>query len=57
MLHYLILAHNKLDQLELLVKKLKTQNSEIYIHLDKRIKNFEKIENVRYIKNRQRVFW
>lgn len=55
MIHYLILAHNNLDQLELLVNKLKTKNSRIYIHLDKKIKDFKKLENVNYIKDRQDI--
>ena len=42
MIHYLILVHNNLDQLKLLVNKIKTPNSEVYIHLDKKIKNFKK---------------
>lgn len=57
MIYYLILAHNNLDQLELLVKKLRTNNSDIYIHLDKKIKNFKEIESVHYIKNRQNITW
>jgi len=55
MLHYLVLAHNNLDQLEILIKKLKTKNSEIYVHLDKKIKEFNKIKWVHYIKNRQSI--
>lgn len=57
MIYYLILAHNKLDQLELLVKKLKTSNSEIYIHIDKKINKFKKLKNVHYINDRKYVFW
>ncbi len=55
MIHYLILVHNNLDQLKLLVNKIKTPNSEVYIHLDKKIKNFKKIGDVHYIRNRQRI--
>ncbi len=55
MLYYLILAHNNLDQLELLIKKLKTNNSEIYVHLDKKIKKYSRIEYVHYIRDRQDI--
>lgn len=55
MIHYLILVHNNLDQLELLVNKIKTNNSEIYVHIDKKIPEFKKIKNVHYIKNRQSI--
>jgi len=55
MIHYLILVHNNLDQLERLIDKLKTSNSEIYIHMDKKISNFKKINGVYYIKNRQNI--
>ena len=55
MIYYLILAHNNLNQLEILVNKLKTDNSEIYIHLDKKIKNFKEIKSAHYIKNRQDI--
>ena len=57
MLHYLILAHNNLDQLHLLIKKLKISNSEIYVHLDKKITKFKKIKNIHYIENRQSISW
>lgn len=57
MIHYLILAHNNFDQLELLVNKLKTNNSKIYIHIDKKVKVFPKIKNVEYIKNRVKTSW
>ena len=57
MIHYLILVHNNLDQLEMLIKKLKTSNSEVYVHLDKKIKEFKKIKNIHYIENRQSISW
>ena len=55
MLHCLILVHNNLDQLELLVKKLKTANSEVYVHIDKKISDFKRINNVHYIEDRQNI--
>ncbi len=55
MLYYLILAHNNLEQLELLIKKIKTENSEIYVHVDKKISDFKKNKNVHYIENRQTI--
>lgn len=57
MIHYLILAHNNFDQLELLVNKIKNKNSKIYIHVDKKVKEFPKFENVYYIKDRQNITW
>jgi len=57
MIHYLILAHDNLDQVELVANKLKTNNSDIYVHLDKKIVNFKKIKNIKYIKNRQHIKW
>ncbi len=57
MIHYLILVHNNLDQLELLVKKIKTKNSKIYIHIDKKVKIFEKLKDVYYIEDRQNISW
>ena len=57
MLYYLILAHNNIDQLNLLIKKLKTPSSEVYVHLDKKITEFKKIENIHYIENRQSISW
>ncbi len=57
MIHYLILVHNNLDQLELLVKKIKTKNSKIYIHIDKKVKIFGKLKDVYYIEDRQNISW
>lgn len=57
MLYYLILVHNNLNQLELLIKKIKTDNSEVYVHIDKKVSDFKKIEGVHYIKNRQSISW
>lgn len=55
MIFYLVLAHNNLDQLELLVKKLKSKNSEIFVHIDKKVKNFTKIKNIHYVKDRKKI--
>lgn len=55
MIHYLILVHNNLNQLEQLIRKIKTEDSEIYVHIDKKILDFKKIKGVHYIKNRQSI--
>ena len=57
MIHYLILVHNNLDQLELLVDKIKTKKSEVYVHVDKKISDFKRIKGIHYIKNRQSISW
>lgn len=38
---YLILAHNEFGMLEKLVKFLDNENNDIYIHIDKKVKNFD----------------
>ena len=55
MLHYLILAHNNFDQLEMLVNKIKTNNSKIHIHIDKKVKDFPRFKDVEYIEDRQDI--
>lgn len=55
MLHYLVLAHDNLDQIEIITKRLKNKNSNVYVHLDKKIKNFKKIQWIKYISNRQHI--
>lgn len=39
---YLIIAHGKWDQLELLIKMLDYKNNDIYIHIDKKVMSFPK---------------
>lgn len=57
MIHYLLLPYNNFDQLELLVNKIKTKNSKVYIHVEKDVKNFPKLKNAYYIENRQHCPW
>lgn len=38
---YMIIAHNKFDLLEKLVKSLDDKRNDIYIHIDKKVKNFD----------------
>ena len=57
MIHYLLLAHKNFDQVELLINKLKTNNSKVYIHVDWKVKNFPKFKNAIIIGNRVKCHW
>jgi hypothetical protein len=57
MIHYLILAHKDFNQVNLLVNRLKTENSEIYLHIDGKVKDFPIFKDVTMIKNRVSVNW
>lgn len=57
MIHYLIFPYNNFDQLELLVNKIKTKNSKVYIHVEKNVKDFPRIKDVYYIENRYHCAW
>lgn len=54
-----ILAHKRPDFLEYMVKRLMSDNIEIYIHLDKKcnITDYHHIENVTFIHKRVKVYW
>ncbi len=41
---YLILAHNQFEVLELLVQKLDDERNDIYLHYDKKVKDFPKLK-------------
>jgi len=61
-LAHLILAHHQPVQLERLVKRLMTPNSDIYIQLDLKANmlNFDylgQLQNVQFVKNRVNVTW
>jgi len=56
MIHYLLLAHKNFNQLSFLIKKLKTKNSKIYLHVDGKVKFSPEFENVIYIKNRVKTY-
>jgi len=56
-IHYLILAHKDFNQVKLLVNRLKTENSEIYLHIDGKVKDFPIFKDVTMIKNRVSVNW
>ena len=52
MIHYLLLCHKNFNQVQLLINKLKTKNSKIYVHVDWKVKNFPEFKNATLIKNR-----
>jgi len=54
-----ILAHKAPEHLERVVKKIKAENTQIYIHLDKKcdISDFNHIQNVTFICKREKVYW
>lgn len=61
---YLILAHNNFDLLRVLVKLLDDKRNDIYIHIDKKAKDFDKdfiINDIKYSKvffvKRMNVTW
>lgn len=61
-LAHIIMAHKNPDQLLRLVKKLKHEHSDIFIHLDKKIplepfKRATKGQDVKFIKHRKRCNW
>ena len=61
---YLIIAHNNFEILEKLLKLLDDERNDIYIHIDKKTKNFNfkylnnicKKSNIKFIK-RSKVYW
>ena len=57
MIHYLLLCHKNFNQVQLLIDKLKTKNSKIYIHVDWKVRNFPKFKNATLIKNRVKTNW
>lgn len=57
MIHYLLLCHKNFNQVQLLIDKLKTKNSKIYIHVDWKVKDFPKFKNAKLIKNRIKTNW
>ena len=57
MIHYLVLAHKDFDQVQLLINKIKTKNSKIYVHVDGKVKVFPKLKNTTLIKDRIRTNW
>lgn len=58
---YLILAHNNPCHLKKLIKALVTENSSVFVHIDRKAEEPELLSvearNVHYTKKRHRVFW
>ena len=54
-----ILAHKSPEHLERIVKKIKADNTQIFIHLDKKsnISEFSHIQNATFISTREKVCW
>lgn len=38
---YLIIAHNNFEVLEILIKMLDYKHNDLYVHIDKKVKNFD----------------
>ena len=61
---YLIMAHNRFDVLEYLLKDLDDERNDIYLHIDKKVKNcnFESLKacvkkSKLFLVKRQKVYW
>lgn len=54
-----ILAHKAPEHLERIVKKIKADNTQIFIHLDKKcsISEFSHIQNATFIRKREKICW
>ena len=52
MIHYLLLCHKDFNQVQLLIDKLKTKDSKIYVHVDWKVKDFPKFKNATLVKDR-----
>lgn len=54
-----MLAHQKPELIKRIVEKVKSQQVQVYIHLDarKEMGDFTHIEGVKFIENRVKVFW
>lgn len=57
MIHYLMLVHKDFNQAQLLINKLKTINSRIYVHVDWKVKYFPEFKDAELINNRVKTNW